>query len=95
MHVSANTLSLGPDGYVGQPGRKGARGPLGKAAQGTLNSFHLTRHSQSIQVPNCPQGTTFIYSGYSLLFIHGNKRAHGQDLGNIHAHRSSVLILAT
>lgn len=34
-----------------------------------------------MRVPVCPAGTTFIYSGYSLLFINGNERAHGQDLG--------------
>lgn len=90
MNVNTNGFSLGPDGYVGQPGKKGAQGPPGKAAQGALDSFLLTRHSQKIQVPNCPQGTTFIYSGYSLLFIHGNDRAHGQDLGNIHANKGLV-----
>lgn len=32
-------------------------------------------------MPDCPHGTSRIYSGYSFLFINGNERAHGQDLG--------------
>lgn len=32
-------------------------------------------------MPTCPPGTTSIYDGYSLLYVQGNERAHGQDLG--------------
>lgn len=34
-----------------------------------------------MEVPSCPEGTTTIYDGYSLLYVQGNERAHGQDLG--------------
>lgn len=32
-------------------------------------------------MPFCPEGTNLIYDGYSLLYVQGNERAHGQDLG--------------
>ena len=35
----------------------------------------------SVQVPDCPFGMTKIWDGYSLLYVQGNGRAHGQDLG--------------
>lgn len=41
----------------------------------------LYRHSQSTQTPICPDGTEKLWDGYSLLFVMGNERAHGQDLG--------------
>ncbi|NXK78972.1 CO4A3 protein, partial [Amazona guildingii] len=43
--------------------------------------FIFTRHSQSTRIPSCPHGTSQLYVGYSLLFVQGNERAHGQDLG--------------
>uniref|UniRef100_A0A4W5NU57 Collagen IV NC1 domain-containing protein n=1 Tax=Hucho hucho TaxID=62062 RepID=A0A4W5NU57_9TELE len=73
----------GPLGCQGQKGQKGPLGPRGCSTAGLADSFLLARHSQTIRVPDCPQGTTLIYSGYSLLFINGNKRAHGQDLGSM------------
>lgn len=36
---------------------------------------------QNTQVPPCPSGTTELWSGYSLLYVQGNGRAAGQDLG--------------
>lgn len=33
-------------------------------------------------MPYCPDGTNLIYDGYSLLYVQGNERAHGQDLGS-------------
>ncbi|NWW62844.1 CO4A3 protein, partial [Ifrita kowaldi] len=47
----------------------------------TRRGFIFTRHSQTTKIPSCPQGTSQIYVGYSLLFVQGNERAHGQDLG--------------
>lgn len=63
----------GPDGIPGPPGPPG----LSSAAHG----FLITRHSQTTDVPLCPSGTFLIYDGYSLLYVQGNERAHGQDLG--------------
>lgn len=73
--------SLGQVGGPGIPGRKGPRGLPGRAATHYTDGFLIARHSQSIKVPDCPNGSSLIYSGYSLLFINGNERAHGQDLG--------------
>lgn len=73
--------SPGPEGRLGNPGHKGQRGLPGKGATGYFDSFLIARHSQTIRVPDCPSGTSLIYSGYSFLFINGNERAHGQDLG--------------
>ncbi|KAF0030983.1 hypothetical protein F2P81_017714 [Scophthalmus maximus] len=47
------------------------------------DGFLFTRHSQNLFVPSCPAGSNEVYSGYSLLFINGNNRAHGQDLGTL------------
>lgn len=45
------------------------------------HGFLVTRHSQTIDDPQCPPGTKILYHGYSLLYVQGNERAHGQDLG--------------
>ncbi|NWZ31506.1 CO4A3 protein, partial [Asarcornis scutulata] len=47
----------------------------------TRRGFIFTRHSQTTKTPSCPPGTSQIYVGFSLLFVQGNERAHGQDLG--------------
>uniref|UniRef100_A0A3B4FV59 Collagen IV NC1 domain-containing protein n=1 Tax=Pundamilia nyererei TaxID=303518 RepID=A0A3B4FV59_9CICH len=71
----------GPNGRPGTPGHKGPAGLPGRTGPSYADSFLIVRHSQSIHLPECPHGTSFIYSGYSFLFINGYKRAHGQDLG--------------
>ncbi|KAJ8274367.1 hypothetical protein COCON_G00089920 [Conger conger] len=48
-----------------------------------VESFLITRHSQTTKDPPCPAGSTKIYSGYSLLYIKANDRGHGQDLGTL------------
>lgn len=48
------------------------------------HGFLVTRHSQTVEVPQCPEGTSPIYDGYSLLYVQGNERSHGQDLGEKH-----------
>lgn len=45
------------------------------------HGFLVTRHSQTTEDPLCPPGTKVLYHGYSLLYVQGNERAHGQDLG--------------
>ncbi|EDO34165.1 predicted protein, partial [Nematostella vectensis] len=44
--------------------------------------FFLTRHSQTVRVPRCPEDRPPLWEGYSLLYVQGNERAHGQDLGS-------------
>lgn len=41
----------------------------------------LVRHSQAVNIPECPQGASKLWDGYSLLYLEGNERAHNQDLG--------------
>lgn len=43
--------------------------------------FTLVKHSQSTEVPMCPQGLTQLWEGYSLLYVEGQEKAHNQDLG--------------
>lgn len=64
---------------MGKGGPKGLRGP-----PGTKDGFLFTKHSQKISIPDCPHGSKLVYSGYSLLFVNGNNRGHGQDLGMKH-----------
>lgn len=75
-------LSTGTAGLRGHTGPKGEPGPPGPCIDAPQqDSFLFTRHSQELYIPECPAGSTEVYSGYSLLFINGNNRAHGQDLG--------------
>ncbi|OBS63843.1 hypothetical protein A6R68_07618, partial [Neotoma lepida] len=75
---------LRPPGLDGLPGLKGKPGDRGTPASGTrMQGFVFTRHSQTTATPSCPEGTQPLYSGFSLLFVQGNERAHGQDLGTL------------
>lgn len=47
----------------------------------SLLTFPRYRHSQTSEVPTCPENTVRLWTGYSLLFVQGNSRAAGQDLG--------------
>uniref|UniRef100_A0A673ABL3 Collagen IV NC1 domain-containing protein n=1 Tax=Sphaeramia orbicularis TaxID=375764 RepID=A0A673ABL3_9TELE len=70
-------------GYPGPPGSDGPQGipgPPGSVA--ASHGFLITRHSQTQEVPACPDRSNLIYDGYSLLYVQGNERAHGQDLGS-------------
>ncbi|KAJ8405820.1 hypothetical protein AAFF_G00312570 [Aldrovandia affinis] len=72
----------GAAGFPGPPGPGGVQGPPGlPGASSAAHGFLVTRHSQSADIPYCPDGTSLIYDGYSLLYVQGNERAHGQDLG--------------
>lgn len=76
--------SLGPRGHPGPPGPDGVPGPVGQPGPSSMDhGFLVTRHSQTVDVPLCPEGTAPIYDGYSLLYVQGNERSHGQDLGEI------------
>lgn len=80
--TTGNPLSTGTAGLQGHTGAKGVPGPPGPCIDSPhQDSFLFTRHSQELYIPECPAGSTEVYSGYSLLFINGNNRAHGQDLG--------------
>ena len=75
-------MSLGPRGHPGPPGPDGVPGQVGPPGPSSMDhGFLVTRHSQTVEVPQCPEGTSLIYDGYSLLYVQGNERSHGQDLG--------------
>lgn len=65
------------------PGLPGPPGDPGNPGQGeTLRSgYLLVIHSQSVQVPQCPEGTSLLWVGYSLVYLEGQEKAHTQDLG--------------
>lgn len=67
-------FSLGPPGPTGDPGPEGF-GP------GYLSGFLLVLHSQTAQEPACPVGMPRLWTGYSLLYMEGQEKAHNQDLG--------------
>lgn len=74
----------GSRGIQGPPGPDGLQGPPGPPGTASVaHGFLITRHSQTRDTPLCPQGTSRIYDGFSLLYVQGNERAHGQDLGEI------------
>lgn len=84
VHLLIHDCSLiaGQRGYPGPPGSDGPQGPPGlPGSVSAAHGFLITRHSQGQDVPYCPDGTNLIYDGYSLLYVQGNERAHGQDLG--------------
>ncbi|KAG8510683.1 Collagen alpha-5(IV) chain [Galemys pyrenaicus] len=75
-------MEIGTRGLDGPPGPDGLQGPPGPPGTSSVaHGFLITRHSQTTDAPQCPQGTVPIYEGFSLLYVQGNKRAHGQDLG--------------
>ncbi|KAJ6669367.1 hypothetical protein lerEdw1_008176, partial [Lerista edwardsae] len=67
----------GPQGPPGQPGMPGPPGTETRAASG----FLLVVHSQSDREPLCPEGMPTLWTGYSLLYLEGQEKAHNQDLG--------------
>lgn len=66
-----------PPGIPGPPGDAGHPGCRVKLRSG----FLLVLHSQSVQVPRCPEGSTQLWAGYSLIYLEGQEKAHTQDLG--------------
>lgn len=88
-----NVFLKGPPGFDGLPGLKGKPGDTGPpATRITMRGFVFTRHSQTTEIPSCPEGTEPLYSGFSLLFVQGNEQAHGQDLGNVPVSSHFVLL---
>ncbi|XP_068456104.1 collagen alpha-4(IV) chain-like [Clinocottus analis] len=67
----------GPQGIPGPPGDPGSRGQ----GEASPSGFLLTIHSQSVQVPQCPEGSSRLWAGYSLVYLEGQEKAHSQDLG--------------
>ncbi|XP_017462550.1 PREDICTED: collagen alpha-1(IV) chain-like, partial [Rhagoletis zephyria] len=79
--VSGEDGLIGRSGLPGQAGERGdsgEKGPVGKERP-SIGYFFT---NQSVNDPICPNNTSKMWSGYSLLYIMGNERAHGQDLGS-------------
>lgn len=70
----------GPKGMTGYPGLSGVPGKTGPKS--SSRGYYFTRHSQNTSIPECPQGTRVLWSGFSLLYILGHDKSHGQDLGS-------------
>lgn len=68
-------------GAIGERGFKGEPGAPCVEVSDYLTGTLLVRHSQSREVPQCERGHTKIWEGYSLLYVSGNEKPHGQDLG--------------
>lgn len=71
----------GFNGAVGEPGPKGEPGAPCLEVSEEITVTLLVRHSQSEEIPQCERGHNKLWEGYSLLYIEGNEKAHGQDLG--------------
>lgn len=77
---------LGIPGLPGEPGEPGNRGAL-------RSGFLLVIHSQSVQVPQCPEGSSQLWVGYSLVYLEGQEKAHTQDLGKC-LHKVILLLVS-
>ncbi|XP_041060660.1 collagen alpha-2(IV) chain-like [Carcharodon carcharias] len=82
----------GPPGNIGLPGQRGVTGDQGPPGQQGLPGdpglcpplsagFLIVLHSQSQNVPTCPQNMNSLWQGYSLLYLEGQSKSHNQDLG--------------
>uniref|UniRef100_A0AAY4C6Q0 Collagen IV NC1 domain-containing protein n=1 Tax=Denticeps clupeoides TaxID=299321 RepID=A0AAY4C6Q0_9TELE len=69
-----NLNAYGPAGERGDPGFPGAVSRYN-------SGFLLVIHSQSDSVPVCPTHMNALWTGYSLLYVEGQEKAHTQDLG--------------
>lgn len=79
FNVSSTPVLVLPhqSGPQGPPGDNGYPGSLAYISPGYL----LVIHSQSAVIPKCPQDMPELWTGYSLLYLLGQERAHTQDLG--------------
>ena len=59
----------------------GMKGNAGAAGGEFLTGILLVKHSQTSQVPSCPDGMEKVWQGFSLMYLEGNEKSHNQDLG--------------
>lgn len=80
-YTEVGALTICPGVCVsGDPGPRGDPGPPGQHKSVNLG-FLLVKHSQSMAVPTCPLRMKELWTGYSLLYLEGQEKAHTQDLG--------------
>lgn len=70
----------GDKGEKGDRGRRGDPGGVGQPGDNQVGEV-MAIHSQSTTIPQCPREFVTLWSGYSLLYVEGNGRSLGQDLG--------------
>lgn len=79
--MQLKTLTFLRTACWGEPGEDGVPGEEGLPGSILPTGHMLVKHSQSTHIPECPEGSTKLWDGYSLLYIEGNEKAHSQDLG--------------
>lgn len=74
---------MGQPGFIGLQGAPGPPGEPGNPGLRGLqrSGFLLVVHSQSVEVPLCPAGSSQLWVGYSLVHLEGQETAYHQDLG--------------
>uniref|UniRef100_A0A3Q3LVG9 Collagen IV NC1 domain-containing protein n=1 Tax=Mastacembelus armatus TaxID=205130 RepID=A0A3Q3LVG9_9TELE len=74
---------VGQRGFTGSQGIPGLPGDPGESDCRSLlkSGFLLVIHSQSVKVPQCPEGSSQLWVGFSLVYLEGQEKAHTQDLG--------------
>lgn len=76
------TGAPGAAGLNGYRGTKGERGlPADSPPRAKSRGFVFARHSQGVNIPECPPNTNKMWDGYSLASVIGASRTVGQDLG--------------
>lgn len=72
---------MGQQGLKGPIGGKGPTGMMGNPS--SSRGYLFTRHSQNTRIPLCPNNSTKLWTGYSLLYFlsQDSEHSHGQDLG--------------
>merc|ERR1712034_268482 len=74
------SVSRGPPG---PRGARGAPGVPGEAAQNIqLNPYIIAFHSQKNQAPECLDGMTKLWEGYSFMFVDVTNTVAGQSLSH-------------
>lgn len=79
----------GPEGDQGEgaaEGEEGDEGDCGCEKRPTVckscDVHVVTRHSQTTEVPECPEGFKSLWTGYSLVMLEGNGYSLAQELGS-------------
>ena len=81
--MAGNVGMKGKKGEKGAIGDFGDTGPVGPMGFGDSGLLYAT-HSQNKDFPPCPDGTSPLYNGYSLLAIHGDADSVTMDLGKVY-----------
>ena len=81
LGVAGNPGMRGRVGLMGQQGMQGPLGFQGPTGPNPRFASITSIHSQTTEVPKCPDGTTEMFNGYSMFKLEGNLRSERQNLG--------------